>query len=300
MYLIKKVKIYLALALLVLPVFMMTGVVSAAGTTSKSNVSCDDASTTIAFTPNATKHTLSVACKSGSEIEYIPASGSTQVTINITCPKSTETASDTVAHANAANGSIVYACVIDDNPNVTPTATTDTPTGKASAATSGSVLCSDGVTPAPNDDASQCPSDVDNQGCTTGGANETGCVFNSADCSTQDNAEMTCTDPATVDCTSLSKPQPGINCTDMTCTATSCNLIAKYINPLVRLLSALVGVAVTISIIVGGIQYGSSGGDPQRVTQAKNRIRNSVIALLAFMFLYAFLQFLVPGGIFNR
>jgi len=76
-------------------------------------------------------------------------------------------------------------------------------------------------------------------------------------------------------------------------------LIAKYINPLITLLSALVGLVVTISIVIGGIQYSSSAGDPQAATAAKNRIRNAIIALVAFIFLYAFLQFLVPGGIFR-
>jgi hypothetical protein len=80
-------------------------------------------------------------------------------------------------------------------------------------------------------------------------------------------------------------------------TASHCDLIVKYINPLINLLAALVGVAVTISIIVGGIQYASSGGDPQKVTLAKTRIRGAIIALITFIFLYALLNFLIPGGL---
>ena len=67
---------------------------------------------------------------------------------------------------------------------------------------------------------------------------------------------------------------------------------------LINFLSAMVGVAVVISIIVGGIQYTTSSGDPQKVSAAKKRILNAVVALLAFIFMYAFLQFLIPGGIF--
>ena len=84
------------------------------------------------------------------------------------------------------------------------------------------------------------------------------------------------------------------------CTTKSCDLISKYIDPLITLLSAAVGLVVVISIIIGGIQYGSSAGDPQKVSAAKNRIRNSIIALVSFIFLYTFLQFLVPGGIFRK
>lgn len=78
---------------------------------------------------------------------------------------------------------------------------------------------------------------------------------------------------------------------------TNCDLMVKYIYPLINLLAALVGLAVTISLVIGGIQYGSSAGDPQKVTAAKNRIRNAIIALVTFIFLYALLNFLVPGGL---
>ncbi|MFA5004365.1 MAG: hypothetical protein WC498_03785 [Candidatus Saccharimonadales bacterium] len=79
-----------------------------------------------------------------------------------------------------------------------------------------------------------------------------------------------------------------------------CDLISKYINPLIQFLSALVGVAVVVSIVIGGIQYGSSAGDPQKASAAKNRIRNAILALVTFLFLYALLNFLVPGGLFNQ
>ncbi len=76
-------------------------------------------------------------------------------------------------------------------------------------------------------------------------------------------------------------------------------------NPLVRwtlfginLLAAGVGVVVVIMIIIGGIQYASAGPNPQAVYAAKQKIANAVIALLAFFFLYAFLQYLIPGGVF--
>ena len=58
------------------------------------------------------------------------------------------------------------------------------------------------------------------------------------------------------------------------------NLVKKYLDPLVKLLSALVGVFVAISLVVGGIQYSSSAGDPSKVTQAKKRIGEAIFALL--------------------
>lgn len=80
--------------------------------------------------------------------------------------------------------------------------------------------------------------------------------------------------------------------------ASSC-LFGKYINPLVQLLSALVGIAVVISIIYGGIQYVTSAGDPQRAEAGKKRIIESLVGLAAFMLLFAFIQYVLPGGILN-
>jgi hypothetical protein len=76
-------------------------------------------------------------------------------------------------------------------------------------------------------------------------------------------------------------------------------LFSKYLNPLVNLLSAVVGVVVVIGIIVGAIQFSSSAGDPQKAANGKNHIRNALIGLLAYILLYAFLQFIIPGGRLN-
>jgi len=98
------------------------------------------------------------------------------------------------------------------------------------------------------------------------------------------------------DCTSVDPAASG-KCTS---DSNSCDFVGKYINPAIKLLTGAVGVVAVISIIYAGIQYTTSAGDPKRVSDAKNRITQTVLALLAYAFLYAFLQFLVPGGIFNR
>ena len=81
-------------------------------------------------------------------------------------------------------------------------------------------------------------------------------------------------------------------------TGMSC-IVERYINPFINLLAAMAGIAVVISIVLGGIQYSSAGGDPGKVAAARDRIRKAIIALLAFLFLYAFLNWLLPGGIGN-
>lgn len=57
------------------------------------------------------------------------------------------------------------------------------------------------------------------------------------------------------------------------------------------------GVVVAISIVAAGIQYGSAGSDPGKVAAAKKRLTASIMALLAYLFMFAFLQWLLPGGV---
>jgi hypothetical protein len=80
-------------------------------------------------------------------------------------------------------------------------------------------------------------------------------------------------------------------------TLSNCGLIKNYVDPAINLLAALVGVASVISIVIAGIQYSSSAGEPAKASAAKMRIRNTIIALVAFALLYVGLNFLIPGGI---
>ncbi len=77
-----------------------------------------------------------------------------------------------------------------------------------------------------------------------------------------------------------------------------CDFVDTYINPALNFLAVGFGLIVTITVVVSGIQYITSGGNPQGVNAAKKRIFNAVGALLLFAFMWALLQWLVPGGLF--
>jgi hypothetical protein len=85
---------------------------------------------------------------------------------------------------------------------------------------------------------------------------------------------------------------------DANCDQNGCDLVKKYVNPTINVLSIIVGLMAVISIIIGAIQYITSTGDPQKVSAAKGRISKTIFAFIAYAFLYAFLQFIIPGGIF--
>jgi hypothetical protein len=77
----------------------------------------------------------------------------------------------------------------------------------------------------------------------------------------------------------------------------NCAIVDKII-VVTNILSALVAVIVVGSLVWAGIQYGMAGPNPQAVAEARKRIRNALIALVFYIFMFSFLQWLVPGGIF--
>lgn len=74
--------------------------------------------------------------------------------------------------------------------------------------------------------------------------------------------------------------------------------LVGWIDTITTTLSAITGLAVTISIIFAGIQYSTAGGNPQAAAAAKKRIGQAVTALVATALMYFFLQWIVVGGIF--
>lgn len=83
----------------------------------------------------------------------------------------------------------------------------------------------------------------------------------------------------------------------LTGSGTKSSEIVKMLKIGINILAGAVGIAAVIMLVMGGIQYSASDGDPQKVSAAKQKISNVIIGLLAFVFLYAFLQWLIPGGI---
>jgi hypothetical protein len=104
------------------------------------------------------------------------------------------------------------------------------------------------------------------------------------------------TDPMPQDITSTNPDTDFSKCQANT---NECDIVATYINPIISFLSILVGIVIVISVVLGGIQYSASADNPQAVAAARKRIINAVLAGVAFLFLWGFLEFIVPGGFFN-
>lgn len=76
--------------------------------------------------------------------------------------------------------------------------------------------------------------------------------------------------------------------------------IVERMQQIVNFLSAIAGIVIVGTLMVGGIQYIIAGDNPQEVTKARQRIINGLIALAALLLLFAFLQWIIPGGVFKR
>ncbi len=77
------------------------------------------------------------------------------------------------------------------------------------------------------------------------------------------------------------------------------NSIVDALFAIIRFLSVGVGIVVVGSIVLAGVQYSAAHGDPSAVASALNRVRNTVIALLIYIFAAAILNYLIPGMIFK-
>lgn len=77
------------------------------------------------------------------------------------------------------------------------------------------------------------------------------------------------------------------------------NPIADMIFAIIRILSDGVGLVVVGSLVVAGIQYSASRGDPKATANAITRIRTTVGALFLYIFAYAILNYLIPAGFFK-
>lgn len=96
----------------------------------------------------------------------------------------------------------------------------------------------------------------------------------------------------------------GVNTSVVSCDASGGNDIAgsglwAILLIAINILTAGVGVAAVAGIIYGSIMYATASGNPEQVKKAIEIIRNTVIGLVMYALMYAFLNYLIPGGIFS-
>lgn len=67
----------------------------------------------------------------------------------------------------------------------------------------------------------------------------------------------------------------------------------------INILTAGVGIAAVGGIVYGAVLYTSAGGNADQTKKAIEFIRNVIIGVVAYALMFAFLNFIVPGGLFG-
>lgn len=67
----------------------------------------------------------------------------------------------------------------------------------------------------------------------------------------------------------------------------------------INIMTAGVGILAVAGIVYGSVMYASAGGSAEQVKKAREIITNVVIGIIAYILMYALLNFLIPGGLFK-
>lgn len=84
---------------------------------------------------------------------------------------------------------------------------------------------------------------------------------------------------------------------DVGCDPKDNNPIHAYLAAVIKWLSGLIAAAAAIMIVVSGIQYITSSGNPDATKAAKSRLTNAILGIILFIFMFAILNWLIPGGV---
>lgn len=68
----------------------------------------------------------------------------------------------------------------------------------------------------------------------------------------------------------------------------------------INILTAGIGIVAVGGIVYAAILWTTAEDKNAQIVKSKETIFNVVVGLVAFALLYAFLQFLIPGGVFNK
>jgi hypothetical protein len=98
---------------------------------------------------------------------------------------------------------------------------------------------------------------------------------------------------------SLPKSCPEYNCSGKS--SQECltqNPITQWTVLFINVLGVIIIVGASAMLVYAGVEYIAAADNPDRVKKAKQKIINVIIGVIAFFFMYAFLQWLIPGGAF--
>ncbi|RYD94776.1 MAG: hypothetical protein EOP54_16905 [Sphingobacteriales bacterium] len=85
----------------------------------------------------------------------------------------------------------------------------------------------------------------------------------------------------------------------LTCSGTGQTAIIEILVVILQIMTVGVGILAVGGIVYGAILYASAQDNAGQTKKAVEVITNTVIGLLLYLFMYAILNLLIPGGVFN-
>jgi hypothetical protein len=86
------------------------------------------------------------------------------------------------------------------------------------------------------------------------------------------------------------------DCAEEVLTRENCGIINVIVVG-INFLSAVAGIVFVVSVMLAGFQYMTARDNAGQVQKARNRIVMTIVALAIYIFMYALLNFLIPGGV---
>lgn len=110
-------------------------------------------------------------------------------------------------------------------------------------------------------------------------------------------------EPAPTDTQQQAAPNPvTVDCAILDCTGADSATgdgIFNMLTWVLNILTGVVGIAAVGGVIWAGMLYMSAGDKTDQVKKAKTIIVDVVIGVLAYALMYVFLNWIIPGGVFN-
>lgn len=67
----------------------------------------------------------------------------------------------------------------------------------------------------------------------------------------------------------------------------------------INFLTAGVGIAAVGGVVFGSVMYMTAGGSPDRIKKANIFLSNVILGIIVYAAMFAFLNFIIPGGLFS-
>lgn len=101
---------------------------------------------------------------------------------------------------------------------------------------------------------------------------------------------------------SIAVPDPAnpgetTQCIPTTSNTVQTNPIVAFLKMLLQFLAVGLGLAIVGGFAAGGIVYSTARGNAQQVQKAEEILRNTIIAVVLFIFTFTIVNFLIPGGL---